>query len=463
MKDEIISAVTAAVISALGTAVGSAIGGPNDRSKKPHTHPGGKQHKTIDPGHGKKRPNDDKDKKPTKKRPKNKKDQKSVTQIPGSGVLHSSHTHGNKLDKISNKSSAQLRREFGYTASSDQCLYVGHSSCAHEQLFDATMYAIFRILFRMIKSEIRRWDDDILTPLNPSLLAPINIAMAYTLPGDAPYNSLNTSNMTVNLTSGKTWRDGADQFSAFVRATLGSASVTKPIEIQYFTIIMFNDVAGTELISMAHNLWAHQLIVNVNMQSKMKVQNITNADGVDEDNNVINNVGANPLIGYCYYRETSSNTIEYVDRTFPNAATTQATQAVLVADENNGSLLLDSAETSHQDKNLFKPPTDPKVFSCQKKMKIRLEPGEIFTDTINSHKSMKLNQMIAKAYGMFVIAQRQKVPIGHTSLIGLEKELDPRAATNRSKIRLGVQIDNWTTVSVTKGVEKRLAPIIDVN
>lgn len=318
---------------------------------------------------------------------------------------------GKRFKKGSKKAAAYMAkfgtlgvtRSFEYNGTStttNQCIYIGHSTCPTNVVRQSIDFAIVKKL--LMKAELLRN-----SPTGGLGLQGYAMVIYYTDNDDATPGL----SFQYNINNLDTLSDLASQLSPFD----GSVPTFPGRKMQYIELIQTIGEGQNVVVCRLSLLNAK---IRFHISSKLKIQNRTQAAGTDA--NQTTTITANPLIGKSY--DGSGTGTNYMVKT--NAAGVGGQRQFFVHNENG---VLDFAPI---DNDLQEPPYG-KAFDKVKAMNgYSIAPGEIKTSYLKHASTMPLYKAFAllrsvNRDGVGTATVHPQVEFGKFRFMALEKIIDP--------------------------------------
>lgn len=185
---------------------------------------------------------------------------------------------------------------------------------------------------------------------------------------------------------------------------------------------------------------AGNLILELDMKSKMSIQNQTYGASADDDQG--DDVTNNPVLGKKYVNPKGSGFMQ-----LQNTGTSQLLNTQLVGARQSGLINLPVASLNIDDQQIYHRPPLPSAFGrAVNACKVRLEPGAIKTSVWNYHKKMHFNTIMDILFpfltGTTSTEEKQYIRIGKAAMYGFNKlvQTRPDASLSSQPIVIGFEI-----------------------
>lgn len=317
-----------------------------------------------------------------------------------------------RISHFYGKSGVVSKQEWGNSLSDANAIYLGHGM--------ATNYLVGHIARNIVKKiytkaglEPRDWAD--LPPFDGAEVHYIQFEW-YTSPTSTDANLTDTA----NFVTGNQYKDLGDKVATTLRA-IQAGNPTQPVRWAIATLFAVN--AGQRYMKSQLNL--QRVHMEFQFVSQLKIQNVTEAStGLGDNDDLVTNVEANPLIGKHYMRKDWKNGFDLHWR--PGS---KATWDGFYANQNTGIIetTATDANSSATYNETFDKPPPYFAFNATKGAPIKLAPGEIKTSFIDFRTHIMFQNFYDKVYkGLITTTSIYPVEFGQVKMVGLEKLLDSR-------------------------------------
>jgi hypothetical protein len=320
--------------------------------------------------------------------------------------------------------------DIGGTLTSPDSIYIGHATCHIPEMRRAVARAVVRKLARKAGIDFRDWRaanwEGVVRETSPTTDARFTIV--YDI-----YSTQRSGPPAVKFVI------GADNTDPLSLATLLEESIRNEMnqqgdEIRTFTLAKTSPASPTPAVfeSMA-TLNCNQTWIHLHCGSELVIQNVTAAQGAATTNNLIEEIGNNPLTGYYY---TNTGNAFYDKAQLRGTPVTPASSRGLnmnlfpfVADNENGLLarLPDSGDGATQ---WYTYPPNGTVLSAKTINKQEIKPGQQKISKLFSKHSMPMNKFfgwIRDQLGNIGTEQELiQINMGKVAMYGLRRRLDMR-------------------------------------
>lgn len=323
--------------------------------------------------------------------------------------------------------------------------YVGHAM-APEAVVRSTMRMLVKMLYQKHGWEIASFSEEL----------PFNATDEHFMQLEYYTTRESTSRSLVDSAaygSASTFEDVANALLAVFQPLASS-------QIYYLSLTLFDGAPFGEVV-MLSKLQLSRLNINFEFKSDLKVQNITSAGlGTEAEDELINNVDSNPLIGRLY--ETNKWMSGFDIHWRPGASSTSWTG--FTGRYDSGIISTNAAAVDNTETQDFRKPPPPFAFNATKAVGVRLEPGEIQTSKIYFKTRLMFNTLMNKtypAYASLVAGARKFFPFGKAKMVGLEKLLDAGAAVDASLVHLGFEVVSTISIQGNQ-IKAGTLPVVSV-
>lgn len=327
--------------------------------------------------------------------------------------------------------------EHGGVYNDSECVYIGHSTFAHEQVIPGVCRAIVRELVKQMGQDFVGWEDTIKTAVTQ-----LQLSYRYYLgPTD---NSLTQVNVAV--TANMSMFDLAQALYTSWNLIFGTTT-------HYIQDIWINEVAGS-LQTMA-TIRAFQFDLDILCVSTLSLQNRTLAGtGAGENDQEMTDISNNPLVGKMYEGRYTGFIPDYRENLELNyTGYTSNPQTGLILAKASQSLI---AQTK-------KPPPAWFFHNCKKTAKAVLAPGIIRTNTIRKRQKMSLHSFLGRMARQIGAAQNTNIVnyMGNSTMFGLEKALNSRAT--EADISVAYELNQKFCIAGNYRKMTATVPILEIN
>jgi len=355
---------------------------------------------------------------------------KSLSKALGGGYYRGRINKGRRLKyKLNfNKRGSVSKMESGGTVTGAQCVYVGHSTNG-DQVWRSVGRALVKELYKQAGYDIISWED----PIPFAAAEEHFLTMDFFINPDDP---IVTVGGVPSYGVGTTFDDVSNGIVVELSNANRGYAANSGLELQ--RIILFNGDSTANNRTLLGSIQLSSFMLNIEISSKLKVQNSTLAhDGTDENDELSTDVRNNPVHGKVYHSKGWTNGFTMTFRERTSAPTFYG-----FTPEYDSPLISQDGSALAQ-KQLLKPPGGytfkANATAC------RMNPGDIkydkwfFSCKIGFNNFVKkmsdmLNRITAPSASPMVAAD-----FGRVGMIGLEKLLDTR--TSEAPLLIGYEIE----------------------
>lgn len=353
-----------------------------------------------------------------------------------------------KNAKLFDKYGCVYQREGTFITEGKECLYVGHGTAMNE-ITKTVVRAVLRSLIHKAGRDIATWEDQ--TGINGKW------ALFYTV-GD------NTSQPAVQsaFTNGQTWYTVADNMYNQLITDITDANTLENVS---FTVarLEFNRLTDPETFNTEAEINLQKYMLYFDTYSLQKIKNVSLADASFREGTASANaddIESQPLVGKLYATKGWSNGF-LVDR--PVNASAGIRQ--IYADMNSGYISYDSSILGYADTSLnpYRKPPPGYMFGTNKYTTVRLNPGELKTDSFTWKTKMLFNTWVKKCIWNLNTAQDFNYRLfGKAHMFAFEREVEIGigATATRPNIRVASQLDFSIKVR-GKSLAHMIPPIVN--
>lgn len=336
---------------------------------------------------------------------------------------------------------------------SPNAVYVGHGA-ATTTFWNNVCRAIVRKLARGAGIEIVDWGHNVDGATSATNM---KLQIQYSTTQSTTVWAVDDTNIIIPaLPSLFTWAQLALQLSTRLDTIFSSSDSNPNIGM---ILIYQNDAQTLPLMK----LDCTRMKVHYKISSKLKLQNTSLAiNGLDTQDESMDNVGHNPLTGKLYYSRYRANGFKLETHPINGVGPVWSTMVPNVAGYNTGSLTfkVDTADSADF-KAKFKKPPSGHMFSLIGKP-YGISPGQIKQLNWFDKRTIQLNQLIS-IYQKSLTDQSafNYQNIGRFQMVGLEKKM--HCSSSEANIQLDWALEQYYSCVVTsyKGSVPKLQIIVD--
>ncbi len=321
--------------------------------------------------------------------------------------------------------------DIGGTLASNDSIYIGHATCHIPEMVSAVARAVVRKLARKAGIDFRDWRsanwEGVVRETNP--VTDARFSIIYDV-----YSVQRGIDPTVRFVVGD------NNTTPLALAVKLDQSIRNEVnqqgdEIRTFTLAKTSETLPTpQVFESMSTLNCNQTWIHLQCGSELVIQNVTKAQGNIQTNNLIEEIGNNPLTGYYY---TNTGNAFYDKAQLRAAPTTPASgrglnmnQYPFVADNANG-LLARIPDPGNGDTQWYTYPPNGTVLSAKTINKQDVKPGQQKISKIFSKHSMPINRFFGWIRDQLgnVGTQTELIQInmGKVAMYGLRRRLDMRS------------------------------------
>lgn len=337
---------------------------------------------------------------------------------------------------------SRIVTEAGGSITAANAVYIGHSTCAQQQVGLAVWRAVIKRLFSLAGDNFVNWEEV------PRHASSSGYARAIRTEYYAdPANALDIINIAMAI-------DNTDTY----------AEIAEKLQVHYWNLFssiphVFVNFRLTEsegsITRQVSAMTVDNMKINFYIKSELRLQNATLANNTpgDDDAELTTNISSNPL-ERIHYLKKNCNGLEL------NLPLAQATVSDMYADVNSGLIAQNTTDASFADiKVLTKLPTGA-TFNA-KSMKMPAVPsGQIITDILITQKSMNFNTFLKTFDRALGANQKTVIRFGDVSLTGFEKYLNSRE--NEPDIKVNWQMNQTLVCSLATKRARPTMQLVDL-
>jgi len=320
--------------------------------------------------------------------------------------------------KIIAKGGVEYCTEVVGEVTDSNAIYIGHGAFSPQNVFKYFVYSMVKMILNHGGVAFNNWD----TPIGQDL--PVGAVIGF---GYRPTQVTTPVDINEAVVSGDSYNSFANRFWIKFYGIIDNGSLSEKSVPEY---IILNKGSGAQHDTT--KIPVNAVVVDVLSKDSIKIQNRTIAVEGDQESTDVDNV---PLTGKIYY--SNGNYFEPKNE---------------LADENFvcGRLSNVLSVAAGTDKYVQEPP-QAYYFKSTKAMKIRINPGDIKTNSITFKKSYSLGRFIAVLKSFWYNASGQsdadnRHKEGRCVMFGLEKVIGTGSDTQGVKVKYEVQQHLWINI-----------------
>lgn len=332
--------------------------------------------------------------------------------------------------------------ERGGVVSDDQCVYVGHSTTAWDQISLAACRAIVWEAMHQKNKDIIDWSD----LFKPEVGVTEDFRFTYYV--DFAAGTISGGSY-INILDSDTCAGVAIKLRDELRGILSTTSRAQMVKFE----VQRTDNQNTSPVDVTIvSIDLSQFYLDLQMTSTIKIQNRTVAsDSVpNAQDELVTDVENNPLVGKKYY----SNANGFLPR-FRNSGSYQA----LVANFNGANI---SATAGNLGDPQFKSPPNHRMFiGCKRTVAVKLMPGQIKHSTLRSSYNSSFTKLVSKyVFEMDEAVNTKYSWFGNSELFAFELSLDSGAS--EPNISIGYQTKYYLKCGAVYRKNRYTHAILDI-
>lgn len=350
--------------------------------------------------------------------------------------------------KAFDKLGVVYQREGSFVSEGQECIYIGHGTAMNE-IFKSVICAILRSLIHKAGQDIVSFEDQI------GITGKVTIF--YTVGDNTSLPAIQTA-----FNNTKTWYQVANDVVSQVYTDITDAMTLENVS---FTTarLEFNRLTEPETFNTVAEINLQKYMLYFDTYSLIKVKNVTLADASFREgaaSSSADDIESQPLVGKLYSTRGWANGF-LVDR----PVNVSAGLRQIYADVNSGIIAYNASDLGYADGalNPYRKPPPGYMFGTNRYTTVRLNPGELKTDSFKWKTKMLFNTYVKKCiWNLNTAGDFNYRMFGKAHMFAFEREVEIGlgALATRPKIRVASQVDFSIKVR-GKSLAHMIPPIVN--